>query len=347
MTLRTTTCENDESKIPSAASFDAFSQITTDYSSAFSDYSCFVKEITEPAKLGVGKGVLDIFGLCFDDDCSVLADYHAERKDVDQKWEPWRATLDGGAFRGQRQFTCTTPVKAMMGKPYAFIEYQRYAFLKIDGVLTLILQFSSQVPGVMFGDAFRAESVGVFTQSGSGESAEVTMRAYGYVQFMRNVWVKGRILSTTLDNELPEGYKMLKRLITAAVNRKQTVVTALATPVEAAGDAESVGSGVVSVERAQPWLERSVMINGTVGTVLFVLVNSMKGFVGLWTQSGLQSSHFHRPSGVSLSENVSFDCPVLHRNDSLLSFIRPALVSVYLCIILIFFGVACHLLRIY
>jgi hypothetical protein len=221
MAFRTSTCENNESKMPSVASMDAFSQVDTDYGTALSAYSCFQKEVITPVKLPVGKGVLDVFGLCFDDSSSLLEQYHTERKDTDQKWEPWRATKDGGAFRGQRQFTCTTLVKAMLNKPYTYVEYERYALFKVGDAPTLAVQFSSQVPGVMFGDAFRVEALVTFTQSGSGGRAEVTMRAYGYVQFLKSVWVKGRIMSTTMNTELPEGYSVLGKMIESRLKKHQ------------------------------------------------------------------------------------------------------------------------------
>jgi hypothetical protein len=221
LVFRTSTCENNESKMPSVASMDAFSQVDTDYGTALSAYSCFQKEVITPVKLPVGKGVLDVFGLCFDDSSSLLEQYHTERKDTDQKWEPWRATKDGGAFRGQRQFTCTTLVKAMLNKPYTYVEYERYALFKVGDAPTLAVQFSSQVPGVMFGDAFRVEALVTFTQSGSGGRAEVTMRAYGYVQFLKSVWVKGRIMSTTMNTELPEGYSVLGKMIESRLKKHQ------------------------------------------------------------------------------------------------------------------------------
>ena len=278
LVFRSTTCENDESKMPSVASMDAFSEVDTDYGTALSAFSCFEKEVITPVKLPAGKGVLDVYGLCFDDGSSLLEQYHSERKDTDQKWEPWRATKDGGAFRGQRQFTCTTLVKAMMNKPYTYIEYERYALFKVGDVPTLAVQFSSQVPGVMFGDAFRVEALVVFTQNGSGGNAEVTMRVFGYVQFLKSVWVKGRIMSTTMNTELPDGYSALAKMIEDKLKKHQGS-DAKTDEASDAGPTASVdgSSGKAGPEQCTPYtpLLRSIwpITDSMANTVLLALAS--------------------------------------------------------------------------
>ncbi|CAD2221703.1 hypothetical protein AGDE_04704 [Angomonas deanei] len=212
LTIKTSTCSDSIADIPPASSIDEFSSIETEYGTAFSDYSCFTKEIITPVELPTGKTVIDVFAACFDDGQPLLEKYHTERGDVDQQWENWRPIPRGKSFCGQRKFVCTTLVKAMMNKPYSFYEYQRYGFLNVNGTPTLLLQFSSQVPGVMFGESFRVEALSVFSQEGEGESAKVTMRAYCYVQFLKSVWVKGKINSTS-QSEQSESYKKISQMI--------------------------------------------------------------------------------------------------------------------------------------
>nr|CAJ2470555.1 unnamed protein product [Leishmania braziliensis] len=286
LVFKTTTSENDEGKIPAVASMDAFSQVETEYGSALSDFSCFEKEVITPVKLCTGKGVLDVFGVCFDDDTALLEDYHTERKDTCQKWESWQPTKDGGTFRGQRQFTCTTLVRAMMGKPYAYVEYQRYALFKVSGTPTLAVQFSSQVSGVMFGDAFRVEALVMFTQVGSGASAEVTMRVFGYVQFLKNVWVKGRILSTTMDTELPEGYKTLAKMICGRVKSHQSGGGTEGS-AEADGEARKEGEtqGASSMSECMPYvplLFKVWPLEGFTANVTVLALSALCFFVSLF-----------------------------------------------------------------
>ncbi|CBZ25425.1 conserved hypothetical protein [Leishmania mexicana MHOM/GT/2001/U1103] len=285
LVFKTTTSENDEAKMPGVASLDAFSQVETDYGSALSDFSCFGKELITPVKLCTGKGVLDVFGVCFDDGTALLEDYHTERKDTDQKWEPWRPTKDGGAFRGQRQFTCTTLVKAMMGKPYAYIEYQRYALFKVSGAPTLAVQFSSQVPGVMFGDAFRAEALVTFTQTGSGASAEVTVRAFGYVQFLKSVWVKGRILATAMNTELPDGYRTLANMICGRLESHQSGCEPQPNGGDSEGRKEGGGQAAPSSPECKPYvpvLFKVWMLEGFVANVTVLALSAVCFFVSLF-----------------------------------------------------------------
>ncbi|RNF00399.1 hypothetical protein TraAM80_07746, partial [Trypanosoma rangeli] len=173
------------------------------------------KELVAPIVLPEGKTVLDVFRVCFDDNASLLEEYHTARKDTNQKWEPWRLAKTGSPrFSGQRLFTCTTIIRALVSKACPFTEYQRYAFMNIGGKEpTLVVQLSGQAEGVMFADAFRAETLLIFTQLG----ASVTMRALGHVQFLRDVWIKGKILRTSLNTEMPEcyrklGYMLIERL---------------------------------------------------------------------------------------------------------------------------------------
>ncbi|KEG09979.1 hypothetical protein DQ04_04351020 [Trypanosoma grayi] len=217
------TSESDVTKFPVVDSLNEFSKVLTDYGAALSDYTCFKRELMEPITLPEGKTVVDVFKLCFDDDSSLLEEYHAGRKDTNQKWEPWRPALEGSPpFCGQRQFTCTTIVKALVAKSCPFTEYQRYAFMNISGNQpTLVVQVSGQVEGVMFTDAFRVEALLVFSQSDS----VVTMRAFGHVQFLRDVWVKGKILRTSLDVEMPECYKRLGAMLAERLQYGATTIS--------------------------------------------------------------------------------------------------------------------------
>ncbi|KAG8341191.1 hypothetical protein TRVL_07982 [Trypanosoma vivax] len=214
VTFTTKTSEADISKFPLVDSLDDFSKVLTDYGSAFSDFSCFKKELIESISLPTGTTLLDVFKMCFDDDASLLTDYHADRGDTDQKWEAWRPALSGSpTFSGQRKFTCTTTVKFMMHRKCAFTEYQRYAFLNVDGCEpTLLVQFSGQAEGVMFTDSFRAETLLIFKES----DCIVNMRVLGYVQFLRSVWVKTKIENASLDEEMPACYR---RFVTMLIER--------------------------------------------------------------------------------------------------------------------------------
>ncbi|RNC30162.1 hypothetical protein TcCL_Unassigned07326, partial [Trypanosoma cruzi] len=192
-------------------SLQEFSKVLTDYGTAFSDFSCFTRELIDPIVLPKGKTVLDVFKVCFDDNASLLEEYHRDRKDSNQKWEPWRPAQTGSPqFSGQRVFTCTTIIKALVSKSCPFTEYQRYAFMNVGGhEPTLVVQLSGQAEGLMYADVFRAEALLVFTQSDSG----VAMRVFGYIQFLRDVWVKGKILRTSLDNEMPICYRKLGSML--------------------------------------------------------------------------------------------------------------------------------------
>ncbi|KAK7195066.1 GRAM domain containing protein [Novymonas esmeraldas] len=342
LVFKTTTSENDEGKMPTVASMDAFSQVETDHGTALSDFACFVKEVITPVKLCSGKSVLDVFGVCFDDGSALLEDYHTERKDTDQKWEPWRATKDGGAFRGQRQFTCTTLVKAMMGKPYAYIEYQRYALFKVSGAPTLAVQFSSQVPGVMFGDAFRVEALVTFTQAGSGAAAEVTMRVFGYVQFLKSVWVKGRILSTTMDTELPDGYKKLAAIVAARMAGQGSTSVAPASTKEveeSKADPEAAPPAAPPL-RPQTVLQRSVMAYGTVALAVLVVVVSLKSAWQTFFLARVSTSVFCSAAGADNISGSNVVCSMMIAEwNGVLSAARPALVAVYLLLIALFCGV--------
>nr|CAJ2470554.1 unnamed protein product [Leishmania braziliensis] len=341
MEFKTTTSENDEGKIPAVASMDAFSQVETEYGSALSDFSCFEKEVITPVKLCTGKGVLDVFGVCFDDDTALLEDYHTERKDTCQKWESWQPTKDGGTFRGQRQFTCTTLVRAMMGKPYAYVEYQRYALFKVSGTPTLAVQFSSQVPGVMFGDAFRVEALVMFTQVGSGASAEVTMRVFGYVQFLKNVWVKGRILSTTMDTELPEGYKKMAAMVVAKMAGQSSAAPAVAA-APAAGE-QAIRPEVSSLNpslKPQTALQRSVMAHGTTALAALVVVVCLRSAWQTFFIARMSVSKLCVAARVGESDHLDGVCQMMIAEwNGVLSAARPALVAVYFLLISIFCGV--------
>lgn len=214
----------DLNDVPTCLSRDEFSGVLTDFGSAFSVYECFTKELIKPLSFPQGKSLGDIFSLCFSDDSQLLEKYHSERGDIEQKIEKWRPTKDGGSLRGQRTFMCKTPVKFFFGKKYPYTEYQKYAFLRINGVLTLMLQFSSQISGVPTGEAFRAEALIVCTEQQKSAKSSVQMEAYGYVQFLRSVLMKNKILRTTLDTELPEGYKRIGELMTAEILSKSNRV---------------------------------------------------------------------------------------------------------------------------
>ncbi|RNE99938.1 uncharacterized protein Tco025E_08998, partial [Trypanosoma conorhini] len=179
------TSEPDISKFPTVDSLDDFSKVLTDYGTALSDFSCFTRELVDPILLPEGKTVLDVFKVCFDDDASLLEEYHKARNDTKQKWEPWRPANAGSPpFSGQRKFTCTTTIKAVVSKSCPFTEYQRYAFMNVGGNKpALVVQLSGQAEGVMFADAFRAEALLIFTQSDLG----VAMRVLGHIQFLRDV----------------------------------------------------------------------------------------------------------------------------------------------------------------
>lgn len=208
---------------------DSLSTVETDFGTGLSNYNCFEKPLIEPIDLPVGKTLLDVFEIGFSDSSRLLEKYHTERGDVKQVHENWRPTKDGGTCRGQRLFKCMTPVKLLFGKFYPFSEFQRYCFLSVNEVPTLMLQFSSQVTGILCGDAFRPETLIVFTQEGNGETARVHMEVYGYVQFIRDVWVKKKILKNTLDIELPEGYSRLSQLL---IENLSTMVSSLSTTPE-------------------------------------------------------------------------------------------------------------------
>ncbi|EPY25006.1 hypothetical protein STCU_06890 [Strigomonas culicis] len=274
LVFKTTTAENDISKLPTAATLNDFSSIVTQYGTALSNYTCFEKEVITPVEMPTGKTVMDVFGMCFDDGTPLLEKYHADRKDTDQKWENWRP-VEGKSLCGQREFSCTTPVKAMMGKLYSYYEYERYALLNVGGTPTLMVQFSSQLPGVMFGTAFRSEALATFSQTGSGAEAKVTMRAFAYVQFLKSVLVKGRINSTTIS-ELGEGYTKLSKMIFAVLSEGSVnAVKELEGAPAAVAVSESVPAPAGPAIPPQTAKERNAYVYVTIATsVCVVLVSS-------------------------------------------------------------------------
>ncbi|KAH9599243.1 VASt domain [Trypanosoma melophagium] len=240
----TKTSEADVSKFPVVDSLNEFSKVLTDYGTALSDFSCFTKELMDPVVLPEGKTVLDVFKVCFDDGTSLMEEYHRDRKDTDQKWELWRPALTGSPpFSGQRLFTCTTIIRALVAKSCPFTEYQRYAFMNVGGrEPTLVVQFSGQASGVMFADAFRAEALLVFAQNDS----KLTMRAFGYIQFLRDVWVKGKILRTSIDNEMPECYRGLSSMLTERLKQISLVRGVTNTTEETLNSTTSTEKALVS-----------------------------------------------------------------------------------------------------
>lgn len=196
--------------LPVCSSIEEFSKVATDFGTGLSDVHNFLaKQIVADVAFPKGYSVLDIFKHCFDDDTTALDLYHEQRQDTARTWEPWRAALPGSpAFSGQRKLLCTTIIRAVMAKACPFTEFQRCALLNVNGSPHFMIQFSGQAVGVMFSDSFRAETLLVFSQP-NAHTPTVTLKTYGYIQFLRSVWVRGKILSTALDVEMPECYKSL------------------------------------------------------------------------------------------------------------------------------------------
>ncbi|EPY32890.1 hypothetical protein STCU_02591 [Strigomonas culicis] len=324
MPFKTATAENDISKLPTAATLNDFSSIVTQYGTALSNYTCFEKEVMAPVEMPTGKTVMDVFGMCFDDGTPLLEKYHADRKDTDQKWENWRP-VEGKSFCGQREFSCTTPVKAMMGKLYSYYEYERYALLNVGGTPTLMVQFSSQLPGVMFGTAFRSEALATFSQTGSGAEAKVTMRAFAYVQFLKSVLVKGRINSTTIS-ELGEGYTKLSKMIFAVLSRVQKSNGGVAA-IEAAEHvtSEPTAEEPKSQFHADPFVPYMQFPSVVKNSPLFYIEASVETLVLVVSLYGLLGSMWTRKSPTAFSAFSSLFINFLCTVYCLLAFISSQL----------------------
>lgn len=216
--FRTALVQPSYASLPTADSIDVFSNVSTDFGTGISEVGKFLaKQIIPDVPFPTGASIFDVFKAMFDDETSLLDAYHLQRQDTGTVWEPWRAPLAGSPARsGQRKMTCTTIIRAVMAKQCAFTEFQRFGFFMIHGEPHLLVQFSGQAVGVMFSDSFRAETLLVFSQPSPTEPA-VTMRTYGYIQFLRSVWVKNKILSTALDVEMPECYRTLSAMGIAKV----------------------------------------------------------------------------------------------------------------------------------
>ncbi|CAD2221704.1 VAD1 Analog of StAR-related lipid transfer domain containing protein, putative [Angomonas deanei] len=323
--MKTSTCSDSIADIPPASSIDEFSSIETEYGTAFSDYSCFTKEIITPVELPTGKTVIDVFAACFDDGQPLLEKYHTERGDVDQQWENWRPIPRGKSFCGQRKFVCTTLVKAMMNKPYSFYEYQRYGFLNVNGTPTLLLQFSSQVPGVMFGESFRVEALSVFSQEGEGESAKVTMRAYCYVQFLKSVWVKGKINSTS-QSEQSESYKKISQMIKVALSGDGS---SSVPPIK-----QPVSDSFVNENGDEDAVKESNMVQSRCAKLFYVILTwSTMGIVLMSSLAGFFDALFYPTVETDSTESKK-----------IFESVKPMLWCFYTAIILLFCGISVYLL---
>jgi hypothetical protein len=242
--FRTATSVSNLDSFPRVTSLDEFSKVLTDFGTGLSPVSCFVKEISPEKDLPKGFTILDVFKELFDDETSFLDEYHEQRQDTARTWEPWRPALPGSpAACGQRKLLCTTIIRAVFATACPFTEFQRYGFMVIDGVPTLAVQFSGQAVGVMFSDAFRAESLIILRQDPS--KGCVTVRVLGHIQFLRSVWVKGKILSTALDVEMPECYSTMTAMAVKRLNTKTPSATG-GVPLPAAS------GGVVAAVVASP-----------------------------------------------------------------------------------------------
>ncbi|RNE96367.1 hypothetical protein TraAM80_09832 [Trypanosoma rangeli] len=315
----TQTSEPDVSKFPTVDTIDEFSKVLTDYGTAFSDVSCFTKELVAPIVLPEGKTVLDVFRVCFDDNASLLEEYHTARKDTNQKWEPWRLAKTGSPrFSGQRLFTCTTIIRALVSKACPFTEYQRYAFMNIGGKEpTLVVQLSGQAEGVMFADAFRAETLLIFTQLG----ASVTMRALGHVQFLRDVWIKGKILRTSLNTEMPEcyrklGYMLIERLIQGG---GISVIERVTENLKESASLGAISLSAMSTEKCS--VRSEIVLYG--GRVFLGLLGLITCLVGLFSVFLMEFD-----GSTFLSQGASKESlAVVHLVKIMFEFLRPIVMS--------------------
>ncbi|PBJ77482.1 hypothetical protein BCY84_06311 [Trypanosoma cruzi cruzi] len=328
----TKTSEPNVSGFPVVDSLQEFSKVLTDYGTAFSAFSCFTRELIEPIVLPKGKTVLDVFKVCFDDNASLLEEYHRDRKDSNQKWEPWRPAQTGSPqFSGQRVFTCTTTIKALVSKSCPFTEYQRYAFMNVGGhEPTLVVQLSGQAEGLMYADAFRAEALLVFTQSDSG----VAMRVFGYIQFLRDVWVKGKILRTSLDNEMPICYRKLGSMLIERLQQEGGISgaegpekssTELTSSCAKAVSGTPLDKALLPRERALQW--------GRVVLGLLGLMTCLGGFFSVFLMRFDSNAHLKR--GAS-KENVL----MVHLVSTFFEFLQPTVISVLVVGILAFYRLA-------
>ncbi|CUG86490.1 Hypothetical protein, putative, partial [Bodo saltans] len=251
--FRTSLVQASYESLPTADSIDTFSKVATDFGTGLSDVGKFLaKQIIPDVPFPTGVTIFDVFKAMFDDDTTLLDAYHVQRQDAGMVWEPWRAPIAGSPrSSGQRKISCTTIIRAVMAKQCDFTEFQRFTFAMIHGEPHLLVQLSGQAVGVMFSDSFRAETLLVFSQPSVTEPV-VSMRTYGYIQFLRSVWVKNKILNTALDVEMPECYRKLSAMGIAKVKEIPRVVIGKAGDAQGEVVAVAAPEGALAVAAAPP-----------------------------------------------------------------------------------------------
>ena len=257
--FRTTTSTSSFDSFPRVSSVNEFSKVQTDFGTGLSPVEHFVKQIVPDKDLPKGFSVIDVFKELFDDETSFLDEYHEQRQDTARTWEPWRTPLAGSPpSSGQRKLLCTTIIRAVFATACPFTEFQRYALMNVNGSPTLLVQLSGQAIGVMFADSFRAETLMMFTQNTATDT--VTVRVMGHIQFLRNVWVKSKILSTALDVEMPDCYQTLTNMAIKRLSSSRPSAAGgpsnLASAVTAALPAVAAAPAAPATSAAQPLLSQ-------------------------------------------------------------------------------------------
>lgn len=190
------------------------------------------------------------------------------------------AGAPNGLGAGQREMKSKTVIRVVGEKICDYNEFQRYAFFTLDGGKRrmLMVQVSGQAQGAMFSDSFRAETLMIFEESYVGApvgltsppadapnpmpsdtyfnpnraNTVVTMRCYGYINFLRSVWVRGKILSAALGTEMPECYKTLSGMMAKRLTEVAGQQRARAAAATAAAAASAVVAGGAPVVVAAP-----------------------------------------------------------------------------------------------
>ncbi|KAJ9471228.1 hypothetical protein DIPPA_23492 [Diplonema papillatum] len=182
----------------------------------FSAYEKFKKGSLGITTTFPNADLATVFSVLLADNTPFYKDYRlSSRGDKDFEETEWST---GQSTSATRLFKCQTKVKEVLTWNWvAYNEKQRFiAFQAPGNSKMLLVQLSSQTPGVTFGDKFRVESLLEFKES----DGKVTLEIFVYVHFMGSVgFLEGKVRSVSAT-ECAKSYRFYVELAAAAVARK-------------------------------------------------------------------------------------------------------------------------------
>eukprot|EP01065_Artemidia_motanka_P042562 TRINITY_DN5739_c0_g1_i1.p1 TRINITY_DN5739_c0_g1~~TRINITY_DN5739_c0_g1_i1.p1 ORF type:complete len:1203 (+),score=398.96 TRINITY_DN5739_c0_g1_i1:89-3610(+) len=221
-------CEMPEPSGGGAADVDTvptFAASQSEAHTAFADTrldSCFsahqvllgAEPMCRATKLPQGATLDQVFSWLYKDGTPFLTEVKSDHgeyvgtKDSQQKvpMPKWEMSADGAS--GVRELTCTTVVQAPWTSHTRFEEKQRWVCVA-GPPRTLLVQTSAQTPDVTMGDCFRVEAVTVIEEVAPGQCEA---RMHGYVHFLKSTLLRGKILSTAMQNMTAAHQRVLAML---------------------------------------------------------------------------------------------------------------------------------------